>query len=161
MDNSGTQGTNTTTQASPFAPVDIPDMNSIPAPSAMPPMSAMPPAGGAMDTAGMPNVVAQQLEEAMSAVNTPATQNVDTQQGASAGQDVKAPISSAPVASAATTTATASATPATPKPQSAAQFQVPPQKLKLRQHKLHRQRKLQRCRKRWRIRSRLKWLNQQ
>ena len=132
MDNSGTQGTNTTTQASPFAPVDIPDMNSIPAPSAMPPMSAMPPAGGAMDAAGMPDTVAQQLEEAMSSVNTPATQNVGTQQSAGTGQDMKTPVPSVPVASAAATTATTSApaTPATPKPQSAAQFQVPTQKTK-------------------------------
>ena len=34
-----------TNQTSPFAPIDIPDVNSIPAPSAMPPMSAMPPVG--------------------------------------------------------------------------------------------------------------------
>lgn len=119
MDNSGTQGTNTTTQTSPFAPVDIPDVNSIPAPSAMPPMSAMPPAGGAMDSAGMPDAVAQQLEAAMSAAaSAPAMPSVDsTQQSASgAGQDVSKP------------TSTTAAMPAAPKVQSAPQFQVPSQK---------------------------------
>ena len=38
MDNSGPQMQNTTTNTSPFAPVDIPDLNDISAPSAMPPM---------------------------------------------------------------------------------------------------------------------------
>lgn len=42
MDNSGTAGTNTTNQTSPFAPADIPDLNHIAAQGAMPPMSAGP-----------------------------------------------------------------------------------------------------------------------
>ena len=123
MDNSGTNMTNTNTNstsgsASPFAPVDVPNLNDMAAPSAMPPMNAMPdlaqgnvqagapvaagaktaaePAAsvvsGAAATSTMPNATETQGQTTKRPLGGGATKSADA-----GGKVVSAPVATAPV----------------------------------------------------------------